>query len=292
MISVITPVYNGEKFIEVCLQNVINQNFVEVEHIIVDGGSTDKTIDIIKDYANQYSHIRWISEKDRGQSDAMNKGIAMARGAIIGILNVDDFYEPKVLSRISELFKSLPEPSLIVGNCNMCDYQNNLIRINKPKRLRSVDLLMEKQINDDGMIDATFTVNPSAYFYHKSLHQQIGVYKVEEHYAMDIDFLLKAVKVAYVKYFNEIWGNFRYYPGTKTFDDSTNGTNETRIQQLFKDYVKTLSIIDQWEIRLNRIMIFIPLRIFYFSKYPQRLPQSIRNRLMKSISYLQLFSGK
>ncbi|MBN3951472.1 MAG: glycosyltransferase [Nostoc sp. NMS7] len=80
MISVITPVYNGDKFIESCLQNVINQNFAEVEHIIVDGGSTDKRIDIIKDYANQHPHIHWISEKDQGQSDAMNKGISMAQG--------------------------------------------------------------------------------------------------------------------------------------------------------------------------------------------------------------------
>ncbi len=278
MISVITPVYNGEKFIESCLQNVINQNFAEVEHLIIDGGSTDKTIDIIKDYANQYPHIRWISEKDQGQSDAMNKGIAMAQGAIIGVLNVDDFYEPNLLSRISELFKSLPEPSLIVGNCNKWDHRDKLIQINKPKRLRTVDLLMEMQINDDGMVDAAFPVNPSAYFYHKSLHQQIGVYKVEEHYVMDIDFLLKAVEVAHVKYFNETWGNYRYYPGTKTFDDSTNGTSQTRVQQLFKEYAKTLPLIQQWEIHLNRIRVFITLRIFYFYKYPERLPQSIRNR--------------
>ncbi|MBN3922391.1 glycosyltransferase family 2 protein [Nostoc sp. NMS4] len=286
MISIITPVYNGEKFIESCLQVVINQNFAEVEHIIVDGGSTDTTIDIIKHYANQYSHIHWISEKDQGQSDAMNKGIAMAQGAIIGILNVDDFYEQNVLSRISEIFKNLPEPSFIVGNCNKWDQRDNLIQINKPKRLRTVDLLMEKQINDDGMIDTAFPLNPSAYFYHKSLHQQIGLYKVEEHYAMDVDFLLKAVRVAHVKYFNETWGNFRYYPGTKTFDDSTNGTSQTRVQQLFKEYAKTLPLIEQWEIYLNRIILFITLRIFYFSKYPQRLPQSIKNRFTKSISYL------
>ncbi len=286
MISVITPIYNGEKFIESCLQNVINQNFAEVEHIIVDGGSTDKTIDIIKDYANQHPHIHWISEKDQGQSDAMNKGIAMAQGSIIGILNVDDFYEPNVISRISELFKTLPEPSLIVGNCNTWDHRDKLIHINKPKRLRAVDLLMGKQINDDRMIDASFPVNPSAYFYHKSLHQQIGIYKVEEHYAMDIDFLLKAVKVAHLKYFNETWGNYRYYPGTKTFDDSTNGTSQTRIHQLFKEYAKTLPLIEQWEIRLTGIINFISLKIFYFSKYPQRLPESIHNRFMKSISYL------
>ena len=286
MISIITPVYNGGKFIESCLQIVINQNFAEVEHIIVDGGSTDKTIDIIKHYANQHPHIRWISEKDQGQSDAMNKGIAMAKGQIIGILNVDDFYEPNVISRISELFKALPEPTLIVGNCNMWDHRGKLIQINKPKRLRTVDLLMEKQINDDGIIDAAFPVNPSAYFYHKSLHQQIGVYKVEEHYVMDIDFLLKAVKVAHVKYFPETWGNYRYYPGTKTFDDHTNGTSQMRIKQLFKEYAKTLPLIEQLEIYFTRIMVSILLRIFYFYKYPQRLPESIMNRFQKSISYL------
>ncbi|MEH2236266.1 glycosyltransferase [Nostoc sp.] len=130
MISIITPVYNGEKFIESCLQVVINQNFAEVEHIIIDGGSTDKTIDILEHYANQYSHIRRISEKDQGQSDAMNKGITMAQGLIIGILNVDDFYEPNVISRIWELFKTLPEPSLIVGNCNMWDHREKLIQLN------------------------------------------------------------------------------------------------------------------------------------------------------------------
>ncbi|MDZ8184332.1 MAG: glycosyltransferase family 2 protein [Nostoc sp. ChiSLP02] len=285
MISIITPTYNSEKFIESCIQVVINQNCIDVEHIIVDGGSTDKTIDIIKLYANQYPHIRWISEKDRGQSDAMNKGIAMAKGAIISFLNVDDFYEANAISRIYELFKTLPEPSLIVGNCNILDSQDRLIQINKPKRLQTVNLLMRIQINDDGIIDCAYPMNPSAYFYHKSLHEQIGLYKVEEHYAMDIDFLLKAVKVANVKYFNETWGNYRYYPGTKTFDDSTNGTNQTRVQQLFKEYAKTLSFIEQWEVRFALIINFIQLRIFYFSKYPQRLPESIMNRFQKSISF-------
>jgi glycosyltransferase involved in cell wall biosynthesis len=96
MISIITPVYNGEEFIESCIKVVIDQACPEVEHIIVDGGSTDQTVDIIKQYAKQYPHIRWISEKDRGQSDAINKGIAMAKGEILSILNVDDYYEPNV----------------------------------------------------------------------------------------------------------------------------------------------------------------------------------------------------
>ena len=84
LISVITPSYNGERFIENCIKNVIEQKCPEVEHVIVDGGSTDGTVDIIRHHAENYSHIRWISEPDQGQSDAMNKGIAMARGDILG----------------------------------------------------------------------------------------------------------------------------------------------------------------------------------------------------------------
>ncbi|MBW4612442.1 MAG: glycosyltransferase [Desmonostoc vinosum HA7617-LM4] len=281
MISIITPVYNGEKFIESCLQVVIDQNCLEVEHIIVDGGSSDKTVDIIKDKANQYPHIRWISEKDRGQSDAINKGIAMAQGQIVGVLNVDDFYEINVLNHIYEIFSTLPEPSLIVGNCNVLNQKDKLIYINKPKRLRTIDLLLERRINDHGIIDASYPVNPSAYFYHKSLHQQIGLYDVEEHYLMDIDFLLKAVCSSHVKYFNETWGNYRYYPGTKTFDDAARGTSLARIKYLFDNYVKTLSLMGQWQIRLARNFNFLLLKIFYFSKYPERLPEVIRQRLTK-----------
>ena len=66
MISIITPVYNNKRFIEFCIKNVIEQNCPEVEHIIVDGGSTDGTAEIIKQYADQYPHIRWVSEKDEG----------------------------------------------------------------------------------------------------------------------------------------------------------------------------------------------------------------------------------
>lgn len=119
MISIVTPVYNGEAFIESCIKVAIAQNCSDIEHIIVDGGSSDRTVEIIKNYARNYPHIRWISEKDKGQSDAMNKGISMAKGDILAILNVDDFYEPNVLNRIVEIFKTLPEPSLLVGNCNI-----------------------------------------------------------------------------------------------------------------------------------------------------------------------------
>lgn len=238
MISVITPVYQGERFIESCIKIVIEQKCPDVEHIIVDGGSTDRTVEIIKQYADKYPHIRWISEKDKGQSDAMNKGIALAKGDIIAILNVDDFYEQNVLNRVLKIFKQLPEPSLLVGNCNVWDDKDKLIFINKPKKLKLANLLLENA--------NPYPVNPSAYFYHTSLHEKVGLYKLEEHYVMDLDFILRAVQVATVKYIDEIWGNFRLIEGTKTFNDLKSGQVIRRKKSIFSNYRKDISRWQQW----------------------------------------------
>src|SRR6516164_880741 len=106
-LSIITPVYNGEKFISECIECVAAQNCAEVEHIIVDGGSNDRTVDILRDKAGVMRHLRWISEPDQGQSDALNKGISMAKAEYIGILNADDFYEPGALPYVAEIIKNV-----------------------------------------------------------------------------------------------------------------------------------------------------------------------------------------
>lgn len=274
MISVITPVYNGERFIESCIKVVIDQACPDVEHIIIDGGSTDQTVELVKRSAQKYSHIRWISEKDRGQSDAMNKGIAMAKGDILGILNVDDYYEPNVLNRVLEIFKTLPEPSLLVGNCNVWDDEGNLDFINKPVNLKLADLLLGFRANQ-------FPVNPSAYFYHTSLHQKIGLYQVEEHYAMDVDFLLRAVQVATVKYVNETWGNFRMIEGTKTISDRKTGHASRRKQYLLKAYRKNLPLFQRWQVAVGYEIYKSWDLANYFSKNPQKLLPVLRNKLMR-----------
>jgi Glycosyltransferases involved in cell wall biogenesis len=230
LISIITPVFNGELHIQKCILNVISQDCQNLEHIIVDGGSSDNTVEIIKSVAQKYPHIRWISEKDNGQSDAMNKGIWMAKGEIIGFLNVDDFYEPNVLNRVLVMFKSLPKPGLLVGNCNVLDENGTLLYVNRPSRLQLREILS----------GSPFPVNPSSYFYHKSLHSIIGNYETSEEYAMDVDFLLRAVQVAHIRYVGETWGNFLFCAGTKTYTDMQSDLAFNRLKKLFRKYRKNL----------------------------------------------------
>lgn len=250
-ISVITPVYNGENFIESCIKNVIDQKCHNVEHIIVDGGSTDKTIEIIKTYTKNYSHIKWLSEKDHGQSDAMNKGISMVSGSIIGFLNVDDYYEPGTLNKILTIFKDLPESSMIIGNCNVWDDDQNIRYINRPTGLSLIDILKGKP----------FPVNPSAYFYHVSLHDIIGLYDIDNTYTMDLDFLLRAVQIAHVKYFNETWGNFRYIRGTKTYQEIENGSNRKHKKELFLKYQKELPLNQKLSVKIMFSLSNIELQL-------------------------------
>jgi glycosyltransferase involved in cell wall biosynthesis len=229
VISIITPVYNGERFIEACIRNVIEQRCPEAEHLIIDACSNDRTVEIIREFAGKYPHIRWLSEKDRGQSDAMNKGIALAKGEIVSFLNVDDFYEPGVLNRVADVTRTLPAPGLVVANCNIWDEEGNLQAVARPARLKLHQLLLGPALNP-------FPVNPTEYFYHKSLHDVIGPYNVDEHYALDLDFLLRAVQHAHVVYLNETWGNYRLINGTKTFDDQQNGLAVQRRNALIRSY--------------------------------------------------------
>ena len=221
-LSIITPVYNGARFMEFCINNVIRQNCPEAEHIIVDGGSTDATVEIIKRYADSYPHIRYVSEKDNGQADAMNKGIKMARGEILGFLNYDDFYEEGIFGHIIQIFKTLSDPAFLVGNCRVWKEEGGLFFVNRPKYLNLVNLFCGTVITD--YYRNVFPVNSSAYFYSASLHKKIGLYLIEQYYGMDADFILQAVQVVKIKYRNETWGNQRLFQGAKTMEIIANGS--------------------------------------------------------------------
>ncbi len=277
MISIITPVLNREKFIEGCIQNVLDQNCYDLEHLIIDGGSTDATVDIIKQYAGRYPHIRWISEKDQGQSDAMNKGIWMAKGDILGILNVDDFYEPGTLNRVLSLFKTLPVPTFLVGNCNFWDAKGQLMSVQKPKGLTLWKILASPTKV------YPFPANGSMYFYHRTLHDLAGLYKIDEHYVMDLDFVLRVVQAAHVEYVDETWGNFRYHEETKTFQDRRRGENQKRADYYFDFYRKKLPWLQRMSSALSYTYHENPLceRVRYYATHADQLFLRLHAKLIR-----------
>ncbi|QHT69591.1 glycosyltransferase [Rhodocytophaga rosea] len=234
-LSIITPVFNAQNFIGLCIENVLAQGCKEVEHIIVDGGSTDGTVEIIGKYATLYPHIRWISEKDQGQSDAMNKGISIAKGQYISFLNADDFYDPGVLNRIIQLIQTqvFPVPSILIGKLNVLNESDQVIEVQFTEKICRKNVLKFWKRN-------IYPGNPTCYFYHKKLHESIGMYELDDHYLMDFHFFIKASRIAHFFYFDEVWGNFRFIPGTKTFENSRRGDSMRMKEELFHLYKKRL----------------------------------------------------
>lgn len=117
LVSVITPVLNGVEYLEECLQSVLNQSYPYIEHILVDGASTDGTVEMLASYKAKYpDRIRFISEPDEGIGVALNKGLRMAKGGILGGLMADDLYEPEAVPAVVEFFRTNPGACFVYGN--------------------------------------------------------------------------------------------------------------------------------------------------------------------------------
>jgi len=177
-ISIITICYNSAKTIERTIQSVISQNYSDYEYLIIDGGSHDGTIDIINKYKEKIS--QFISEPDKGISDAFNKGLGLANGEIIGILNSDDWYEPKTLKIVSsELIKN-KDFDYLVGAQRYWD-KNGKNYIVKPDKnyYRKIKHMMPR-------------LNHPSSFFRKSVYESIGLFNVNYRYAMDYDLFFRA----------------------------------------------------------------------------------------------------
>ncbi|NOR69046.1 MAG: glycosyltransferase [Methylomarinum sp.] len=172
LISVITIVYNGVKYIEQTINSVIGQSYNNVEYIIIDGGSTDGTLDIIKKYEKQIDY--WVSESDKGISDAFNKGISLCTGEIIGIINADDWYETDVFEKISYN----KQYDVIHGQLQY--WKDNF----------KLELFMPNQVG----LDKEMTLNHPTCFVKREVYNKIGDFNCELKISMDYDFLLRVYR--------------------------------------------------------------------------------------------------
>lgn len=179
LVSVVTVVYNGVDHLEDCIQSVLGQTYENIEYIVIDGESTDGSVDIIKQYADQLAE--WVSERDEGVYDAMSKGIRRANGDIVGLVNADDFYEPETARIVAETHELHPE-SIITGAMRrvMDDGSTYTLR----KNLSTSYL--------DKTIRYTMPVNHPATFVPATVYQELGLFDTELSILGDYEFVCRA----------------------------------------------------------------------------------------------------
>jgi glycosyltransferase involved in cell wall biosynthesis len=174
--SIVTPSYNQGQFIEDTIQSVLNQNHPNFEHIVVDGGSTDDTLEILK----KYPHLRWISEPDNGQTDAINKGFHMARGDIVAWLNADDYYLPGTFEKILYFFEKHPVADIVFGDCCFVDADGKFLR---RKLEPAFDLGM--------LIYYGCYIPSTATFFRRSIIDEGILLDTEYHNCMDMEYFVR-----------------------------------------------------------------------------------------------------
>ena len=256
MISIITPCLNSADYIPKCVECVAQQVLEGYEHLFMDGGSTDATLEILSAYQKTYNHIRVISQADNGQSQAMNSGIREAKHDLIGFLNVDDSYMADTLNIVSAIALRATSDTFIVGNCLLVSSSGKPLSINKPSSLKFFCLLLSTRI-------FPFPSNPSAYFYDRRLHDLVGFYSEELHYTMDLEFILRMSKVANVIKVDSVLGSFTLHSGSKTVRDRQKSQIERR--ELQSKYVHELDPITFALYKVLRIFV-----VFHEAFYQMR----------------------
>lgn len=204
-ISIVTPSFNQGDFIEKTITSVLSQNYPNLEYIIIDGGSTDQSVDIIRKYSGRLTY--WCSEKDKGQSEAINKGLAMATGQVFNWLCSDDYLEPGALFKLAEAYQADPHAAGWVGGCRWVDNNYNVQWVFYPHSLDFQNFARNfngKQLSQ-----------PSC-FLNTGILKEIGGVDQSFTYAMDFNLWLRMLQRGVFKIGSGIWSNYYFHSEAKT----------------------------------------------------------------------------
>ncbi len=244
-ISIITPSFNQCSYIEETIRSIVLQNYPNLEYIIIDGGSTDSSLEIIKRYENQITY--WVSEPDKGQSQAINKGLKLATGELFNWINSDDYLAPNALFQIAVSFINY-EPLVICGQTILL--QNNTKEISKPFIMGIEKTTVE-----------TFAyplINQPGTFFQTSILKEIGFINESMHFVMDLEFwrrFLAFYGIERVFKTEKLFAYFRYHDHSKSTVKPNSFTSELLMLNLY--LAKRLSYPDYYIKYLNKqIVIF------------------------------------
>lgn len=202
--SIVVPSYNQGRFIEETIRSVLDQDYPEKELIVIDGGSTDGTVDVIRRYEDRIAY--WVSEGDRGQAHAVNKGFAVATGDIFGWQNSDDVYLPGAFRKVASEIAARPEAEVYFGHIRFLDEDGVAVDENRAVPVRMFNLLY------DGSL-----VRNQAAFFRRSVWETVGGLDENFRFCMDRDFFLRAAHLG-TDFFvvREFLGAFRVHGESKT----------------------------------------------------------------------------
>jgi glycosyltransferase involved in cell wall biosynthesis len=208
-ISIVTPSFNQGAFIKEALLSVKEQNYPSVEHLVVDGASTDQTVEILHRYAGTpgWEHLRWISEPDQGQSDALNKGFRMATGNIIGWLNSDDRYRRGCFATVTQGFAQHPRADVLYGDYTWMDEKGRIKRIRR-------EIEFSRFILSYHHVLYIATVST---FFRRRLFEDGNFLDINFHYAMDYEFFLRLAEKGYhFQHLPSVLADFRWHAQGKS----------------------------------------------------------------------------
>jgi glycosyltransferase involved in cell wall biosynthesis len=210
LVSIVVPTLNQAQFIEQTLASIVGQNWPALELIVMDGGSTDGTREIVE----RYPVARFVSERDSGQGDAINKGFRLATGDVLAWLNSDDYYLPLAIARAVTALGDVSKPRLVYGGCLLLFETDNTAKLARPHPYDADEL----RVHD--------FIHQPATFWTRALWEQTGELNVDFHYVLDWDFWVRASKFTRLHPLDECLAVYRFHGAHKTGANNRRRTEE------------------------------------------------------------------
>jgi glycosyltransferase involved in cell wall biosynthesis len=206
LVSIVTPSFNQARYLEATLDSVLSQDYPAIEYIVVDGGSTDGSREILERYSSRLAW--WVSEPDRGQTDAINKGFARARGEVLAWLNSDDTYTPGAVRAAVEQLQARPEVAMVYGEANYID-ENGCVIGRFPAAQTDYRRLRQGYVH----------IPQQSSFWRAEYWHKVGPLDPSFYFAMDYDLWVRLAALAPLVYLpGQVWANFRLHRDAKTIN--------------------------------------------------------------------------